>query len=286
MDTCDGPLQFGSRLSFCDLPLPLPMSLTLTPTDQTIVPCTPHHEDRFEHDATSHDRTATTPGHVLFITSMPDSQANLLRGLQHQGYEVTTAGSRREASRALLTPPYAVVLVDLATDAAPTDWWPSLRRLDAVAALPCIALLSPRDPRHVTYCEVVSAEDFLVSPFSIAELEARVELAQHRTPAAPRTEPSEHGLRMDLSRRVCYRDGCCVALTTREFDLLAYLFSRSRQTVSREELAAEVWSEENPIRPRTIDRHVTSIRKKIEEAPSAPVYLQTVYGKGYRFMPA
>lgn len=262
------------------------MDFTPIAADEIIGPRTPHRTNRSGHDAASHDRTATTAGSVLFVTAMPDSHANLRRGLRHQGYEVTTARSRREASRALLMPPYAVVLVDLATDATPADWWPSLRGLDAVAALPCIALLSPRDPRHVAYCEVVGAGDFLVSPFSIAELEARVVLAQHRTPAPPRTEPSERGLRMDLSRRVCYRDGHCVPLTTREFDLLAYLFSRGRRTVSREELASEVWTEENPIRPRTIDRHVTSIRKKIEDDPSAPVYLQTVYGKGYRFMPA
>lgn len=262
------------------------MDVSSPAADEALKPRTLHHTDRAEQGVTSSNSTVTTPGPALFITPAPDSHANLLRGLRHQGYEVTTARSRREASRALLTPPYAVVLVDLATDATPADWWPSLRRLDAVAALPCIALLSPRDPRHVAYCEVVGAGDFLVSPFSIAELEARVMLAQQRTPVAPRTEPPARGLRMDLNLRVCYRDGRCVPLTTREFDLLAYLFRKSRRTVSREELAAEVWSAENPIRPRTIDRHVTSIRKKIEEDPSAPACLQTVYGKGYRFMPA
>lgn len=129
------------------------------------------------------------------------------------------------------------------------------------------------------------ADDFIVQPFSMAELSTRVDvlLAGVASPA----EPNQHAagnLTFDLDTRSCYRDGQCVGLTAREFDLLEYLVRRRGDTVSRARLATEVWGGEQAIASRTIDRHVTTIRRKIEDDPSIPVHLQTVYGEGYRFM--
>jgi len=92
-------------------------------------------------------------------------------------------------------------------------------------------------------------------------------------------------VKVNFSTHEATRDGEPVNFTALEFDILHYLIENEGQTVSRKQLLRDVWGIDQDIITRTIDRHMASIRKKVEPDPSDPLYIETVYGIGYRFTP-
>ncbi|MFH1265468.1 MAG: response regulator transcription factor, partial [Planctomycetota bacterium] len=131
------------------------------------------------------------------------------------------------------------------------------------------------------------ADDYVVKPFSVKELLARVEAVLRRTPERP-TDVGPiaiPGGRIDLARReVRFDDGRRADLSEREIELLRYLASNSGRAVAREELLANVWRiAPQGVTTRTIDMHVARLREKLCDDPAHPVILLTVRGKGYMF---
>lgn len=134
----------------------------------------------------------------------------------------------------------------------------------------------------------VAADERIAAPLSMQELTARVKTLLNRGALehpTPDRAPATYSLTIDPNTRSCYCRGQSIALTHREFDVLNALFAYCGRTVSREALAKQAWGEPGAVLPRTVDRHVANIRRKIEEDPAAPVYLHTVYGEGYRLTP-
>jgi DNA-binding response OmpR family regulator len=131
------------------------------------------------------------------------------------------------------------------------------------------------------------ADDYVIKPFSVKELLARVEAVLRRTAERPAdlAEVNVPGGRIDLRRcEVRFDDGRRTELSERELELVYYLASNSGRVVSRDELLANVWRI-NPrgLPTRTIDMHIARLREKIEQDPSEPAVLLTVRGKGYMF---
>ncbi|OSC61661.1 DNA-binding response regulator, partial [Streptomyces sp. 4F] len=123
-------------------------------------------------------------------------------------------------------------------------------------------------------------------PFSPRELVLRVESVLRRTrPAAAPRPPSAAGLTVDPTARRATKDGAELALTLREFDLLAFFLRHPGQAYSREELMREVWGWDFGDLS-TVTVHVRRLRGKVEEDPARPRLIQTVWGVGYRFDPA
>jgi two-component system response regulator ResD len=155
---------------------------------------------------------------------------------------------------------------------------------------PGIILLTARGEEHDRVSGLrQGADDYLVKPFSPAELVARVEalvrrLAVREEPAGPDEQPLVFdGLIVDLVGRRVVVDGTEVEMTQREFDLLAFLARNPGRAFDRDQLMDAVWAFPFYSDTSTVTVHVRRVRSKIEADPANPVRLQTVWGVGYRF---
>ena len=133
----------------------------------------------------------------------------------------------------------------------------------------------------------LGADDYLVKPFEMAELLARIEAVARRTrptPSASAADSFQTGdLRMDFRRAEVRKNGTMLALSAREYKLLRYFVEHRGATLSRDELLNEVWGYNAMPSTRTVDVHVAWLRQKIEDNPRHPKHILTVHGLGYKF---
>jgi two-component system alkaline phosphatase synthesis response regulator PhoP len=133
----------------------------------------------------------------------------------------------------------------------------------------------------------LGADDYLVKPFEMAELLARIEAVSRRTRPTPSPSTSDGfqtgDLRMDFRRAEVSKNGTLLTLSAREYKLLRYFVEHRGATLSRDELLNEVWGYNAMPSTRTVDVHVAWLRQKIEDNPRHPTHILTVHGLGYKF---
>jgi DNA-binding response OmpR family regulator len=139
----------------------------------------------------------------------------------------------------------------------------------------------------------IGADDYIVKPFSNAELVSRVRAVLRRTTASAALPVDGRQpailryelLSIDFKTRLVTIEGRELMLTAKEFDLLWYLAAHPRQVFNRDQLLDAVWGETQYIDPSTVTVHVRRVREKIERDPATPRHLHTVWGVGYKFEP-
>jgi DNA-binding response OmpR family regulator len=206
----------------------------------------------------------------------------IVKNLEAAGYDchVTSDGGHALADFARLKPD--LLLLDLGLPGL--DGLQVARRVRRESDVPILMLTARSGESDKLLGLEIGADDYVTKPFSTAELVARVHALLRRSSGAVRERVLEVGpLTIDPSRRRVERDGVEVPLTTLEFDLLHFLAARAGRVFTREALMSQVWGEGRVVDDRSIDSLVSRLRRKLEEDPSKPRFVQTVWGAGYRF---
>lgn len=220
---------------------------------------------------------------VLLVEDDTTIREALALNLRAEGYEVATASDGETGlAAARSTAPDLVVLDVMLPELDGLTVCRVLRRESSVP----IILLTARGTETDKIVGLESgADDYIVKPFSLGEFLARARAALRRgqtASAAPR-ELASGNLRLDPQGRRAYLQDRELALTPREFDLLAVLMQNPEVVLTRELLLAKVWGDHYPGETRTVDVHVSWLRKKIEPDAAHPARITTVRGVGYRF---
>lgn len=205
----------------------------------------------------------------------------MVKNLEAAGFECHSSpdGGRALADFARLRP--ALIVVDLGL--AGLDGLEVTRRIRRESDVPILIVTARSGESDKLLGLEIGADDYVTKPFSTAELVARVRALLRRSTGSVGERVIELGsLRIDPARRTVDRDGQPVPLTTLEFDLLYFLASRPGRVFSREALMEQVWGSDRVVDDRSIDSLVSRVRRKLEENPSKPRYVQTVWGAGYR----
>ncbi|MEU0285823.1 response regulator transcription factor [Streptomyces sp. NPDC006147] len=222
---------------------------------------------------------------VLVVDDDP-TVAEIVTGyLDRAGYVVDRAGDGPDAlARAAAHWPDLVVL-DLMLPGM--DGLEVCRRMRGQGPVPVIMLTARGDEDDRILGLEVGADDYVTKPFSPRELVLRVESVLRRTRPGPAASGLLRavGLTVDPAARRATKHGAELALTIREFDLLAFLLAHPGRAFAREELMREVWGWDFGDLS-TVTVHVRRLRGKVEDDPARPRLIQTVWGVGYRFDPA
>ncbi|HET7771133.1 MAG TPA: response regulator transcription factor [Chloroflexota bacterium] len=233
----------------------------------------------------------TGPRRVLVADDDHGIRVYVAATLRRHGYEVASAATGQETLELAAQKAPDVIVLDLAMPAL--DGFAVLERLRTWSQAPVIVLSAHADQADKVRALDLGADDYLTKPFGVEELLARVRVALRRA-AAPAGQPAASPLialggptapTIDLARRVTTVAGREVHLTRTEYDLLAYLAVNLDRVVSQRELLQRVWGPEYGSESEYLRTFVRQLRKKIEPDPSAPRYLHTVSGVGYRLTP-
>ena len=225
--------------------------------------------------------------HLLIAEDDPDIGEHLVALFSRKGYAVRHTSSGAEALQKMTSlPPYDLVLLDVKLPEK--DGFEVLREARRGGVSSPVIMLTVKDAdKHKLRGFDLGADDYVTKPFDTKELAARVEAVLARSESAlPDTGDvyTFGNVTVRFPDETAMRDGEAIGLTELEFEILAYFVEHRGRTVSREQLLRDVWGISGDITTRTIDRHVASLRKKIEPTPDDPAYLQTVYGIGYKFV--
>ena len=222
---------------------------------------------------------------VLVVDDEPTIREIVVTYLKRDGYRTLEAADGDRARELIDTERPDLVVLDVMLPG--TDGLELCRRIRAGSHLPVIMLTARGEESDRIVGLDLGADDYVTKPFSPRELAARVRTVLRRSESDPAQEKqlAFDGLEIDSATRVVSKKGRPLRLTAREFELLWFLASHPQRVFSRDNLMRRVWGYSAALDTGTVTVHVRRLREKIEDDPSRPRHLETVWGVGYRFSP-
>lgn len=218
--------------------------------------------------------------HILVVEDDPQVRSALLRALTERDYATSSAGTGMAGLEAAVQGRPDLVVLDLGLP--DVDGHEVLRMLRAVRPVPVIVATAREDEDEIVRALNAGADDYLVKPFGAAQLDARIRAVLRRSENR-RSGPITVGeLVVDPQARTATLHGSALDLTPREFDLLCYLAERAGTVVTKRELLTEVWQLPYGGADKTVDVHLSWLRRKLGETAQEPRYLHTVRSVGVR----
>ena len=220
---------------------------------------------------------------VLVVDDEPIVREVVVSYLERAGYRTLEAADGERARTLVEEASPSLVVLDVMLPRI--DGLELCRWIRSRSDLPIILLTARGEEADRIVGLELGADDYVTKPFSPRELAARVRTVLRRTTApGPVEEQIEFGdVVVDATSRVVTKAGELQTLTAREFELLWFLASHPRRVFSRQQLMDRVWGYSSAVDTGTVTVHIRRLREKIEDDPSKPSHLETVWGVGYRF---
>ena len=221
---------------------------------------------------------------LLLVEDDPAIRSALARALTERGHGVRTEATGMAGLQAAVDDRPDLVVLDLGLP--DVDGCVLLSMLRAVSDVPVIVATARDDERETVRALDAGADDYVVKPFAAEHLDARIRAVLRRGTTSDAVAPLVvGGLRIDTRAREATLDGELLDLTRLEFDLLAHLAARAGTVVSKKELLADVWHSPYGGADKTVDVHLSWLRRKLGESAAAPRYVHSVRGVGVKLVP-
>jgi DNA-binding response OmpR family regulator len=221
---------------------------------------------------------------LLLVEDDPAIRSALVRALAERGHGVRTAATGMQGLQEAVDDRPDLVVLDLGLP--DIDGVTLLTMLRAVSDVPVVVATARDDESETVRALDAGADDYVVKPFAADHLEARIRAVLRRTSAgAGKTQVLEVGeLVVDVRAHEATLAGKALDLSRKEFDLLAYLAARPGEVVSKRELMAQVWGQPYGGGDKTVDVHLSWLRRKLGESAGSPRYLLSVRGVGVKLV--
>jgi two-component system, OmpR family, KDP operon response regulator KdpE len=220
---------------------------------------------------------------LLLVEDDAAIRGALIRSLTERGHAVTSTASAMTALQHVHTAPPDLVLLDLGLP--DLGGYEALRMLRAISKVPVVVITARDDEAEIIRVLDAGADDYVVKPFGGGQIEARIRAVLRRGADEQRSSMGPvvvGGLCLDADAREASLDGAPLDLSRREFELLHYLVAHAGQVVTRRDLLTHVWQLPYGGADKTVDVHVSWLRRKLGETAQQPRYLHTVRGVGIK----
>jgi two-component system, OmpR family, KDP operon response regulator KdpE len=220
---------------------------------------------------------------LLLVEDDASIRQSLVRALTERGHAVASTTTAMDALQQVVTAPPDLVILDLGLPGL--DGYEALRMLRAVSRVPVVVATARDDEADIVRALNAGADDYLVKPFGPGQIDARIRAVLRRAGEIDdqRAAPIQvGGLWLDAEAYEAVLDGIPLDLSRREFDLLHYLARHAGQVVPKRDLLTHVWRMPYGGADKTIDVHVSWLRRKMGETAQEPRYLYTVRGVGIK----
>lgn len=220
---------------------------------------------------------------ILIVEDEQRIREELATRLAERGHDVVTVSTAMDGVHRVVSAEHDVVVLDLGLP--DVDGTEALRMIRAVSTIPVVVATARDEEGDIISVLDAGADDYVVKPFSADHLAARIRAVMRRASEGPGDEIIEvGGLRLDLDSHQATIDGRVLDLTARAFDLLAYLAANRGKLIGKRELLAEVWRQPYGGADKTVDVHLSWLRKALGETAAEPRYLHTKRGVGVRLV--